>query len=157
MLKESIAKIVEELVDKINEGVSENIETDSVDEYHSFTYTTYDVGEDVKDFLLSLGKIINNDELVKIYTKPKSITQIVKELNENNLFHFDELEEVDSFSDSDSEPKYVYRTHIMKYIPTGTLHSFTIQETGDVNVGIEYEGRVEQKEVIIRRWEIVPD
>lgn len=149
----NIEKLVERFIDDIHQGIAENTEHEMLGDYHSATYTTYDVSDDINDLLYKIGVEVDNRTLIDLYKQPKTIEEIEKELTENSsLSDFEELEEVETIRDADSEPKYVYITEIVKHIPTGKFYKFSTQTQGDYSGVPEFRGEVIQKEITITQW-----
>jgi len=144
---------IEELVNDFMSDLIDNMEVDSEGYPHKPYVSGCDMeNEEFYKLVDSINILLgNNASILKLF-EPKSIEEIEKEINENNYSNFEELEEVDMFTDSDSEPKYQYVTYIYKYTKTGKHISITIQRSGDVDLGIVFNGIVEKKEVVKYEW-----
>jgi len=148
-----IQELVREFIGNVDEGIQENIQHESVSEYHTSVYTTYAVEEDIEELLYKIGVELKSETLIDLFKKPKTIQEIVSELNENtNFSDYEELEEIESTRDAESEPKYVYIIQFMKHKPTGKFYQFTTQTQGDVWSKPEFMGEVENKEVVQTIW-----
>jgi hypothetical protein len=127
--------------------------SDTVYKKISTAEETYFVNDDVETLLYKIGIVINNDILIDMFTKPKTIEEIVREITEDKCPEdFEELEEIESERDADSEPKYVYVIQIMKHIPTGKFYQFSTQSSGDCYFKAEFMGEVIQKEIVTTQW-----
>jgi len=150
---EKILELVNQFTINIDKGIQENIEYEFLDKYHTSVHTTYLVSDDLEKLLFEVGVILNNQILIDGFKKPKTIEEIVREITEDKCPEdFEELEEIESERDADSEPKYVYVVQIMKHIPTGKFYQFSTQSSGDCYFKAEFMGEVIQKEIITTQW-----
>jgi hypothetical protein len=153
-LPEQIKGLLHSFTENVDEGIQENVETERMDEYHSSIYTTYSIKEDTEDLLLKIGKLLGNETLIELFKKPKTIEEIVSELNEGvYLEDFEEIELIERTSDADRcGPKYIYIDEIVKYIPDGKIYYFTTQTQGDHSEAPEFVGEVIKKEIVTTKW-----
>ena len=148
-MTETMKKEIENL---INDFSDKNYEKTNVDDYYT-EEIEYRVNDDVENLLYKIGIVINNDILIDMFKKPKTIEKIVSEITKDKApDDFDELKLVESERDADSNPKYVYLNQIMKHIPTGKFYRFSTEFSGDYYSKAEYEGEVIQKEIIKTEW-----
>jgi hypothetical protein len=152
---EKIKQLVEQFIINVNDGIQDNIQKESLDQYHASFYTTYSIQDDIEKLLLQVGVIFDNKILIDAYKKPKTIEEIVAALEDNIcLSGFQELKEVEDTRDADSDPKYVYINEIMKHIPTGKFYQFSTQQSRDGNFSCkpEFMGEVIQKQITTTQW-----
>lgn len=148
--KTKILKIIDELGECIDSEYNENIEVEDFGANASCA----GLGEMLEDFLSEVGKQLDIKELVEMFKRPLSIDQIVAQINEHNLWNFEELKEVHSEEDCEREDKYIYKRIIFNHKPSNKNYCFTLQMSNDRNVDIhlEYDGQVEKKEVVTTQW-----
>lgn len=143
-----IIEIVEDAYATIDDDMNESIE---VEEFGSST--TVSSESYLYTMLEDVGQVIGIDLNLDL---TKSIDDICNELSNKtfvpNIHDYEELVETDSWSDADSEPKYIYKYYIMKYKPNGTFHQFVVQTAGDVDISIRYDGEVKKEPVTTYRW-----
>ena len=156
---EKIKQLVEQFIINVDDGIQDNLQTECVDQYHGSVYSTYSVQDDIEKLLLQVGVILNNKILIDAYKKPKTIEEIVAEIEKHTSFtrsiyfsDFEELEEIESTRDADSDPKYVYINEIVKHIPTGKFYQFSTQKSGDEYGKPEFMGEVIQKQITTTQW-----
>ena len=150
---QQIKELVEKFVINVDDGVRENIEVEYMDKYHRSGYTTYSAEEDVEKLMVDLGNILENQTLIDLFKKPRTIDEIVAELKEDtDLTSYEEMEEIEISRDAERENKYVYITTIYKHIPTSKFYSFTVQSSGDYYNKAEFDGEVVQQQVTTTQW-----
>jgi len=81
----------------------------------------------------------------------------IKQKIENgyNIYSFEGyFEEIESFSDIESEPKYKYKTIIFEYLPDSTFYKILLQQSSDGNVDLEttWKGKTTKIETITYEW-----
>jgi hypothetical protein len=141
---ETTKKEIENLFIRFSDTVYDKIET---------AEETYCVDDDAKDLLYKIGLAINNHILIEMFKKPKTIEEIVAEIKKGkSIEDFEELEEIESERDADSEPKYIYLYEIMKHIPTGKFYRFSTQIYKDDYSEPEFMGEVIPKEITTIQW-----
>lgn len=71
----------------------------------------------------------------------KTFDEILKEINEDNLWQFEELKEIDSDVDVESEPKYRYVTYTFLHEEEQRALDITIQQnaSGEVDICSDVE------------------
>lgn len=149
-MKNKIIKLIENLNCDIHSQFNDNIE---IEEFGSQA-TCPDLDDMIEDFIVDVAKELKINELIEMFKKPLSIDEIVKKIDINNVYDFEELEDIDSIEDCNLEDKYIYRKIIFKHMPTNLNYSFTLQITSDRQeyLNIKYDGQVEKKEVIQTKW-----
>ena len=150
----TIGKSVEK---KISDAVRDFMDTLEIDSegYPHKPYIVADLIDVGKWFMALFDEIttmIGNERKLSDIFAPMTISEIESSITLDNYLNFDELEEVDSFNDADSELKYIYHTIIFKYIPDGAFYSVTIQRSGDEELSLRWGGKVEKKEIVTVRW-----
>lgn len=156
---EKIKQLVEQFIINVNDGIQDNIQKESLDQYHASFYTTYSIEDDIEKLLLEVGVILDNKILIDAYKKPKTIEEIVAEIEKHTSFtrsiyfsDFEELEEIESTRDADSDPECVYINEIVKHIPTGKFYQFSTQKSGEDYGKPEFMGEVIQKQITTTQW-----
>ena len=146
-------KIIEELVDNFMSDFIDSIEIGSEGYPHdSYVSSSSFSNDDFYILIEDVNKILGNEiSIIKLF-EPKTIEEIQSEMTIENYNNFEELEEVESFTDTDIEPKYNYVTYIFKHVPTGRHISVTIQVSGGVDLDLVFGGIVEKKEIVRTEW-----
>jgi hypothetical protein len=156
---EKIKQLVEQFIINVNDGIQDNIQKESIDQYHASVYTSYSVQDDIEKLLLKVGVILDNKILIDAYKKPKTIEEIVAEIEKHTSFtssiyfsDFEELEEVEDIIDANSDLECVSINEIIKHIPTGKFYQFSRQKSGEFYGKPEFIGEVIQKQITTTQW-----
>jgi len=148
-----IRDLLNSLEENLNESINDNIEIESFDGHQQMAQTTYDFMEDIEVLLFNVGKILDNKDLIEMFKKPRTIEEIVKDLNKFPcLEYIEELEVIENTRDAEREPKYIYEDQIVKHIPTGKFYLFSTQTQGDYYSDPQFMGEVETKEIVTIKW-----
>jgi hypothetical protein len=111
------------------------------------------ITDDVGNLLYKIGLAINNDILIDMFKKPKTIEEIVSEIeNGGFIADFEELEVIESGRDANGFPKYSFLCEIVKHIPTGKFYRFLTQIYRGNYSKAEFDGEVIPKETITIQW-----
>ena len=152
---EKIKQLVEQFIINVDDDIQNDVQYISLDGDDE----DYSIQDDIEKLLLQVGVILDNKILIDAYKKPKTIEEIVAEIEKHTSFtrsiylsDFEELEEVEDTRDANSDPKYVYINEIMKHIPTGKFYQFSTQKSGDEYGKPEFMGEVIQKQIITTQW-----
>lgn len=118
------------------------------------TQDAMDCAEDhLCELITALGKEYGAVDMDVVNSK-LSLKDIKEQITMDNLDAFEELEEIDSFSDDHGERKYRYDTTVYKYKPTGEFISVEIQKTADGEEWLSLGpiNEVEKKEKVSYEW-----
>jgi hypothetical protein len=143
-MTETTKKEIEKLTNDFSDTVYKKIST---------AEETYFVNDDVENLLYKIGIVINNDILIDMFKKPKTIEEIVSEIeNGGFIADFEELEVIESGRDANGFPKYSFLCEIVKHIPTGRFYRFLTQIYRGNYSKAEFDGEVIQKEITTTQW-----
>lgn len=152
MSKAKILKIINELQEVVQDEYNENIETEDFGSYASCE----GFNEIIENFLRDVGRQLENKELAEMFKKPLSMREIVQQVKIDNLYDFEELEEVHIIEEEDSRggDRYLYKTIIFNHKPSNTNYGFTLQMSHDrsVDLDLQYDGQVEEKKITTTQW-----
>ena len=151
-MKDKIRDIVSQCINNFEKNVADNLMVDCV-EYDKASFSGWDSNyhpeDDIYKLLLDIGVILENETLINMFKEPKTIQEIAKEANEENICEFEELEEIETTRDANSDSKYIYLCKIFKHKPTNKFYSFTMQTARDgTRIALGFEGEVEKKEIV---------
>ena len=100
-----------------------------------------------------------NKILIAAYKKPKTIEEIVAEIEKHTSFtrsiyfsDFEELEEVESTRDANINADCVYFDEIVKHTPTGKFYRFYTEVSGEFYGKPEFMGEVILQQITTTQW-----
>jgi hypothetical protein len=115
---------------------------------------TIDISEE--DFASEIDELVEmcDGKSVSKSIQNKTITEIISTMNLTNYNNFDELIELDddSYSDADSEPKYIYKYYYFKHVDSKEIIEVCVQTSGDEDLTLMHKMLVEKKEVITYQY-----
>ena len=156
-MKDRIQDTVLECINNFERNVGDNIMLDCVEDGKpSFAgwNSNYHPESDIYKLLFDIGVILENDTLINMFKKPKTIDQIIEEANEANICEFEELEEIEEIGSSNKDPETIYVFTIFKHKPTNKFYSFCVQKAMDgTRIVLEFDREVEKREIIKTVWE----
>ena len=113
---------------------------------------------DVEEFAEGIDHIINeiknkNNETFISFSEIVRDPTFEEVLDEINLDTYSTYEEVDYWSDADSEPKYIYRYYILEYQDRHI--EICIQTGGHEEIQLMSKKEVRKQEIVSYSWDTV--